>query len=129
MAIDLNAGLAARREALKESPTVIWGDPPQTFVLPVEMPFAVVEHLGALARADASDNAAQADALLDVMRDLLGDQYEAFMSHRPSMKVLEQLLDEAATEYGLDPGKSSASMPSSASTTKTSRPRSPRPTK
>lgn len=100
MSIDLNKARAARREANKEAPEVVIGD--QKFVLPVEMPFAVTEHLAVLKDAEErKENALVATAILNILRVLFGADYEAFMEQAPSMQDLEVLLEQLMAEYGI----------------------------
>ncbi len=125
MAVDLDAAKAARREAKGEGPTVVFGG--ETFTLPVEMPFEIVEELGRLQSA-GEDGALAGQAVLSVVRLLLGEQYKAFMAHRPSMDDLTELANGAMREYGTGRGESLASKRSSGNTTGRSRPTSVRST-
>lgn len=121
MAIDLDAARAARREAKGEAPTVTFGG--ATYTLPIEMPFEIVEELGRLRAADG-DGSVAGQAVLAVVRLLVGDQYEAFMAHHPSMDDLTELAQGAMREYGVGPGESPASQRPSPSTSGRSRPTS-----
>ncbi len=87
------------------------------------MPYEVVEHLADL-QAAGDDGAAAGRAVLATMRVLLGERYEAFMAHRPSMDDLTEFAKGAMDEYGFGPGESPASTRSSGSTTGRSRPTS-----
>lgn len=109
--VDLDKARAARREAQGEAPVVRFGS--RDFVLPMEMPFVVVEHLGQLAQADDTDNAAVAAAILAILGDLFGDQYEAFMQNKPSMQDLTGMFDGIMAVYGVTVGESPASASSS----------------
>lgn len=100
MSIDVNAARAARREATQAGPEVVIGD--SKFVLPVEMPFEVTEHLATLKQAEqAKDNSLISGAILSVLRVLFGDQYEEFMKEQPSMQDIEVLLEGLMEEYGM----------------------------
>ncbi len=106
MAVDLDAARAARREAKGEAPKVVFGG--ETFDLPIEMPFEIVEELGRLQSA-GEDGTLAGQAVLAVVHLLMGDQYKAFMAHRPSMDDLTELANGAMKEYGFGPGESRAS--------------------
>jgi hypothetical protein len=104
MTINLDAAKAARREAKKEAPTVTFGG--QDFVLPIELPFAAVEAIASIQEAQAAnDGAGTSKGILAVVRVLLGDDYSAFMSHRPSMEDVEALFDGVMEEYGTSLGE------------------------
>jgi hypothetical protein len=107
--VDLDAARAARREAKQEAPTVRFGG--EDFLLPIELPFEVIEALGPLAEAqNAEDGSAAADAVLSVVKGLLGDAYESFRAHQPSTEDLGALIEGVLKEYGFaDTGESSGS--------------------
>lgn len=109
--IDLDAARAARREAEQQAPSVVLDG--EEFVLPIEMPFEIASDLGRLlnAKDDAQQLAAIAGEVVPkIVEGLLGDEYERFMSHRPSFEDLTAFLDGIAGAYGLgNVGESSAS--------------------
>lgn len=108
--IDLNAARAARREA-KGAPTVQVSLGEETFVLPDEMPFAVLEAVGELEQAQKdNDGAKVAKSISTMARAFLGDQYDRFAALAPSaddvMAMFEQVSENA---YGVTLGESPAS--------------------
>jgi hypothetical protein len=104
--VDLDAARAARREADKEGPTVTLDG--KSFVLPVELPFAVTEAF--MKVASSGDNPEQSiSSLATATRLLLGDRYEEFMALGPSVNDLLAMFDGIVKEYGLDTGESSPS--------------------
>lgn len=105
--VDLDALRAARREANKEAPAVTLGG--QRFELPIELPLGAVAALGRMFSHE-DDPGILGEETLNVVRELLGDQYDDFMSHRPSMEDLEAMLNAVMPEYGFEtPGESPAS--------------------
>lgn len=97
MDIDLDAAKAARREASKEGPVVVFGG--QRFPLQPELPFEAAEHLlyGRLREAIAL---------------IFNGGHEEFMALKPSTEDLRLLLDvELPKAYGSeDLGESPASL-------------------
>lgn len=93
----MNAAKAARREALEEPRQIEFGDPPQQFNLPEELPFEVAE---AMAAADIRGTIAH----------LLNGQADAFWALQPTVPDLESLIQWISEEYaGVGLGESSAS--------------------
>jgi hypothetical protein len=109
MAIDLDAARAARREVDKEAPKAVFGG--RDFGLPAELPFSVVQGLVEMEQGQANDDqAAVGNAVTDIIRELFGTDYDAFMDLRPSMQDLEALIGGVMLQYGFsDVGESSAS--------------------
>lgn len=109
--IDLDRARAARREGKGEPPTVTFGG--ETFNLPVELPFQVAVSLNEVTTAtDAKDNAAANAALLDAVRAMFGDRFEAFMAKGPSGDDLTELMNGLAEQYGVTEGEPQASAAS-----------------
>lgn len=98
MPIDLDAARAARREQRGDGPVVVFGG--EEFAFPVEIPMTVV----AMMTQDITPV-----VMLDVIREFLGDRYDAFMSHQPSPDDLSTLVKGIMEEYGMTPGESEAS--------------------
>lgn len=114
MKIDLDAARAARREASGEpAPTIFFSE--KEFTLPLEIPFEVAERMGKMgAAAESNNNLEVADGFRDVLRLLLGEQFDEFMSFRPSAQDLMALVDGVVKAYGFaDAGESQASATSS----------------
>lgn len=90
---------AARAEAEGSAPVVMFGG--EKFQLPPEPPWEVAE------KGAAGDPTG-------AVRALLGDQYAAFVAHRPSLFDVQALVDGAMRLYGFaDAGESPASDSSS----------------
>lgn len=105
-AINLDAAKAARREAQKTPPKVIFGK--RTFTLPVEIPFEAVEQLGQI---DTADPTTATSVITRFIAILFGDQYETFLKLQPSTQDVEVLMESLATVYGFEsPGESPASV-------------------
>lgn len=99
VAIDLDANKAARREAQGEPPIVVFGG--ETFTLPIECPFTFIEDLDEIEQAEKSrDGGRAATATKHLVESLLGDQYEAFMRHNPTMNDLESMVTGLLPAYG-----------------------------
>lgn len=106
--VDLDAARAARAEANGERPTVTFGG--KTYELPIEMPFAIVESVGELQKAqDDQDGIAVAGILANIAQSMFGDRYQEFLAAGPSMTDMQSLLENVAGLYGLTPGESPAS--------------------
>lgn len=95
MAIDLDKARAARRAEIGECPTIILDG--ESYSLPVEMPYEVLESLGGL-RGGEEEAAA---ALIFMTQALLGPQYEAIKS-KLSVDDLKFLIEGAMAEYGVE---------------------------
>jgi hypothetical protein len=107
--IDLNKKRAARqREANRAPIRVKLGA--KTFDFPVELPFDVVVTLVSLTRE--SSGADSIAAVSAVFKQLLGDEYDAFMAVGPSLDDLTELMDELLVAYGMSSGESAASAAS-----------------
>lgn len=106
MTIDLDALRAARLEAAGESPTVVFGG--VTFALPPELPFEVAEYAAILTDEDVTD-AASVSAIKGCFRELLDEQYDAFMALRPSKEDVDALFGAVMDLYGTSPGEPAAS--------------------
>lgn len=105
--IDLNKKRAARkREAKREPVKVKLGD--DVFTLPAELPFECVALLSSL----GDDDANAPEIFRDVLRVLLGSQFEAFLSHAPSMTDVVEMVNGLTEEYGITLGESEASAES-----------------
>ena len=91
--IDLDAARTARAEAEREVPIVVFGG--EEFTLPVELPWEIAE------AAAANDGA----AALRAIEMLLGDQWEAFKAHRPSLADVMVIVEGLGSIYGAEPGK------------------------
>lgn len=107
--IDLDALSAARAEVRKdEAPTVRFSG--RDFQLPYELPFAVIEAISRLQKAqEKDDNALAADVIIDVSRALFGADFQAFLDLRPSMQDVSTLLENVSSAYGMSMGESEAS--------------------
>lgn len=108
MAADLVVGKnrAARREAKGEGPTVTFLG--ESFSLPVEMPWAVV---------DAADSEDYGPAV----RALFGEDFARAMALQPSVQDITELLEGLPALYAVSLGESSASGASSKATSPRSR--------
>lgn len=106
--IDLDAARAARREANAEAIVVtLDGD---DFSMPPEMPFEVIEKLGPLREVPEDKAPEAAAALLDLFKSLIGENdFKRFMTHRPSLDDLKELLTGVLKEYGVTLGEAPAS--------------------
>jgi hypothetical protein len=105
---DLDAARAARAEANGEAPTVKFGG--VVFVLPVEMPYQIVESVNAMqAASEKGDGYTVTQMLSAIAKDLFGDRFEEFLSFHPSMLDMQALLENVAPMYGLTAGESQAS--------------------
>ena len=96
--IDLDAIGAARREANKKRPKVRFGG--QEFLLPTEMPFAVVEAVGRI-QGENADNSKIAESMADIARALFGKEFRRFLDLGPSVEDISSLLENIAPAYGL----------------------------
>lgn len=117
--IDLDAYAAARREAKKVQPQVRFGG--ETFELPVEMPFAVVEAVRSMQNAserreqdekdgkEPEDGGETTQALADIAKALFGARYRQFLDLGASMDDVTALLEHISVAYAAEPGESSAS--------------------
>lgn len=106
--VDLDAARVARAEANGKSPTIMFGG--KTFDLPPEMPFAIVESVGELTKAqEDGDGFATAALLSQIARSLFRDRYQEFLDIGPSMTDMQTLLENVAGLYGLNTGESPAS--------------------
>ena len=107
--IDLDALAAVRREAAGESPTVKFGG--RSFELPVEMPFAVVEAVGAItgAETDEEKNLVVSRLMVELAQALFGDRYKDFLGLHPSTNDVTALVENISVVYGTDSGESQAS--------------------
>lgn len=106
--------VAAEAEAKEEHPTI--GFKGETFILPIEMPIAVVE-----AWMDDADAVTFGKALL-------GDDWERFKALGPSQRDVFRLAGQLKTLFGVSQGESGASGNSSETTGDRSRPTSSEPT-
>lgn len=110
--VDLDAARAARREAGGEAPVIVIDG--EEFILPVELPFAIMDDLARLFKAKDDKEALaelSVEALPVITRGLLGSDYERFIAHRPSVDDFLVLFEGVMGAYGLsdDVGESSAS--------------------
>lgn len=96
--IDLDAKRAereaARREAEKVGPVIKFGG--ISYELPAELPYGTLEAL----RGINNEETAPA-AMSDLVRALLGKQYEAFLASSPSIEDVNELVGGLMTEYGV----------------------------
>lgn len=107
--IDLDAARAARAEKQEQHSIVFGGE---EFALPPEAPF---EFAFKLIESD----------FRGALRELLGEQTDAFFSHHPTMADITELVDGAGRMYGFDgSGESEASEGSSSNGSNPSRPTS-----
>ena len=115
--VDMDSARAARREAQKQQPQVVFGG--RTYVLPFELPLEASLRLA----EREGDERSSAKAIMAVIEVLLGDQVEAFMSTPEfSGDDLEAFLEGVLPLYGVgDTGESKASGSSSSSTSRTLR--------
>lgn len=104
--LDLDKARAARAEANGEAPTVTFGG--VEFLLPVELPFSMVEDARKLSGV-VNDPYAITEAISAISRSLFGDRYEEFLDYHPSMGDMQVLMDSIAGLYGMTPGESAAS--------------------
>lgn len=104
-ALNLDAARAARQEQTKTKPTIKFGK--KVFTLPVEMPFTVLEKVGKVNPEDPSSGTV---VVLSMLKELLGDQYDSFMSLKPSAKDMELVMEYVNECYGFastgEPGAS-----------------------
>lgn len=107
--IDLDAAKAARREALGESPIVVFAE--KEYTLPIELPFEVAEALGQL--TDATDGAQAASVMEKIFRILLGDGYDGFIQDHPTLNDMNALMEAVGGLYGVAGSESTASAESS----------------
>ncbi|MGH2651762.1 MAG: hypothetical protein ACRDHK_11195 [Actinomycetota bacterium] len=93
---------AAEREAAGSPVTATLGG--DTFTFPVELPFAVVEHMDRAMRGEVG-------SLSDMFRELLGpEQYEKLLSRQPTFSDMLELVRRLIEEYGFtEVGESPAS--------------------
>lgn len=104
MAIDLDKARAARREALGEGPTLVFGG--KTYQLQPELPFGVLEAFKGMEKQET-----QAAALASVAIALMGEENIAQMkADGLAVADLDDLIQGVMDEYGV-----SAPLPSSAS--------------
>jgi hypothetical protein len=116
MAINLDEARAARAEATKVHPTLVFAG--VEYELPLELPLPLVTNLKKLADASKKkDGDAVTQALLDSMESLLGARYEEFMAAGPSVNDLSVIVEGIPGEYGLGLGEASASPKRSKNTT------------
>jgi hypothetical protein len=95
--IDLDAARAARAEAAKETPVIRFAG--RDWNLPSELPWA-------LAEVAAGGNAESAIA---AVKSLLGSQWAEFLEANPTIEDMRILLENVASIYVADPGKSAGS--------------------
>jgi hypothetical protein len=119
MPVDLDALGAARREALKEAPEVIFKG--ESFLLPPEPDGRIIELLAnvALLGEQADDPAKMAEganAIHVLCKSMLGDEWDRFAALQPSLMDLMALAEAFPDLYGLDSGESPASPSPSPST-------------
>lgn len=106
--VDLDTARAARAEAIGEAPTVKFGG--LVFELPPEMPFAIVESIRDLSKAqEESDGLAVAGVLSDIAQALFRSRYQEFLDLGPSMTDMQALLENVSGLYGMNAGESPAS--------------------
>lgn len=99
MGFDMDKARAARREAQGDQPDVTFGG--TTFTFPIEMPIEVLEHAALAKNAEKKkDEEKLLTATLNILRVLLGKQYESFMANQPSMEDLDGLVTYIFKEYG-----------------------------
>lgn len=112
MKIDLDAARAARREAAKEVPSVVIGG--KEIALPVEMPYGVSEAMVGFDEKDIKKNPQAIKAVAEnILRALLGDDYDTFLAARPSVEDLVALIGAIPEIYGVESlGESQASAAS-----------------
>lgn len=106
--VDLDVARIARAEKRGESPTVKFRG--ETFELPDELPFEIVDGIGQLGTAQkGNDGARAAEIVADIARSLFCDRYEEFLKLGPSMADVAALLDGVVAAYGTSLGESEAS--------------------
>lgn len=110
--LDLDAARAARNEARRKAPQIIFGG--ERFALPVELPWDFMDVL------DSGDMKA-------AMGMLLNGDFERFWGHGPTTDDMKEVAQHVAQLYGFGGGKgeSSASGGSSTSSGSPSRRTSP----
>lgn len=94
MAIDLDKGRAARREAKGEGPVVTFCG--KDYRLPVEMPIGVLEAFHLMSNEDTA-----AGALSVIASALLGEHYEPMKKDGLSVDDLNDLIGGIMGEYGV----------------------------
>lgn len=98
--IDLDARRAARREALGEPIVVVLEG--EEFVLPVEMPVALLGLVSDLGGLDT--DAEKAAAVYPLAQALLGPEaWNRLLAVRPSIDDLLEIVDVAMEQYAVDP--------------------------
>lgn len=106
-------------EAREESHPFTFGPDNEKFALPAieDWPLEVVDHL-------------DSGRVVEAMRGALGDQWEAFSAHKPTLRTVRVLMDKITKDQGLgESGNSSGSPSSSKSTAKRQKPTSSATTK
>jgi hypothetical protein len=105
------AARAAKREANGKAPVVVLGG--QRFTLPVELPFSVANLMVKVGTLSQKNDTAGLEGIIEkIIRSMVGDQYDEFMKHLPSLDDITELFEGMLKEYGLSPGESTASAPS-----------------
>lgn len=111
--MDLDKARAARREAAKIHPEVIFGG--EKFELPLEMPYSVVKAMMGLTTLKGQEGVQKAtivNQVMDtIMKNLLGKNIDRFNALTPSYEDLFALMDGLLEEYGINVGELSASVP------------------
>lgn len=115
MPVNLDELAAARREATREPPTVIFKG--QTFELPPEPDGRIIDLFGKVGSLsnigkDPDALAEAAGIINELCTMLLGDSFDAFMALRPSLMDLMALAEAFPELYGMSEGESQASPPS-----------------
>jgi hypothetical protein len=111
MAINLDAAKAARREAIKEQPTITYGG--RSWELPIELPLETAVVIADLQGAMDGEGSEAAMLFRQVVTSLLGDTEGAkFMEMQPSIQDVSALIIGLVDEYGLTVGESEASQTS-----------------
>ncbi len=106
--VNLDTLAAQRREADGVAPTIKFRG--KVFTMPLELPFVVVEAVGALNELEAEERNKQSIAMMaDVTRALLGDSHDDFMKLGPSTQDVTDLIKAVFELYGTSEGESSAS--------------------
>lgn len=119
MPVNLDVLGAARREAIKEPPIVIFHD--KEFFLPLEPDGRLIDlmaTIGGMAdiTKDPTRMSEAATAIGELCRTLMGDEWERFSEEDPSLMDLMTLAESFPQLYGMEEGEPSASPPSSPST-------------
>lgn len=106
--IDLDVLATLRREAEEEAPIIKFKG--ETFQMPIELPFQIVEAIGTLQNTKDDERDLVAGGLVaKIARSLFGTRYQEFLDLEPSTNDVMALVENVGQAYGTSQGESSAS--------------------